>query len=176
MIPKSFIDEYNLILDSYSSVYNNDWANSQKNNLALQIITYLPYLAGCNNPRRIALLNTTTFFLASKSNIFYHNQSDNLNILNRIKSFLYFPDGEGSIIEKGYYLLSLIMLQDYFNDQKDDNQKGKYNPLLTDAWEFETKKNYIINKINNIKCKKLDEIFSINEIITQNYWWLNNEK
>ena len=176
MLPSEFTYEYNYILESFSSIYNKtQWINSQKNNLALQVIVYLPYISNCDNPRRTALLNTNNFFLASNSSLFLHTTNDDLHILNRLQSFLYYPNGNKNIILKGLYIIALIMLQDYYHDIEEDIINNKYNPLETNRWDFEELENKLIHEITLIKCKQLDVFFPINEIRTQTYWWNNSE-
>lgn len=177
MLPSNFINEYNYILDLCSSINNDqDLIISQKENLSLQVIVYLPYVAGCKNPRRTALLNANNFFLASNSTLFFHSEEDDLNILNRIYSFLYFKDGDNLIIQKGLNILGLIMLQDYYYDREYDYISGKYNPLNVNKWKYKEVKSDIIKRINSIKCKSLDDCFSIKEIVNQKYWWKDYEK
>lgn len=170
----AYQNEYDRILSKIAlHICDAECVYRQTNNYALKIVTLLPYIAGCSNPERKALVNANTFFLlldeSSKAS-FLHGQQDDDSIFTRLTIFDVFQDGDKNVIRKGMLLLSLIMIQDYYQDRQIDMRENKYNPLNSKRWDYYSVHNNIINEIKQIDAKIIDDIFPLESICNQFFW------
>ena len=79
---------YAEILFGFSSMIGDDKLNKLTNDNLLKLIAAAPYLAGCDQPYRYAVLNVSTFLIMSREETreaFYHNKFDNRKYSNRLK-------------------------------------------------------------------------------------------
>ena len=162
---------YYKLLNQISMAYGNP-AGAYEKNTALKILFSIPFEASCSEPERLALINANNYFLMSSDgyrNHFYHNQDDDLNIFRRISVFDIFRDGDRQTIQYGMDALALIMIQDYKNDIEEDAFQGKYNPISSGAWNFDTLREEIVDRMKSYSCN-LKNMFPLEIIMSTGFW------
>lgn len=110
-------------------------------NQTLLLITAIPYLAASAAPRRDALTHVMTYLLSilpETKGYYLHTEADDAHILHRIKMITTITSGDEAIAQAGAALIARAMLEDYQRDIVEDTQKGKYNPLASGKWVYET--------------------------------------
>lgn len=135
----------------------------------LKVIAAIPYLAGCNNPGRTALIHMSTFCIAAESGkqFFLHNFSDNSSLDQRLYCISNFDGGDKQIIRKGMNLLKLVMLSDHKIDSDMDRWNKKYNPINSNVWNYEQITTTLIKENLAIDCYMLDEIMTTEEAVKE---------
>lgn len=164
---------YQEILENLCQIFDKKIVLKQRDNLVLKILFYVPFCADSINPYRIAMANINNYFLFSNpllSKYFCHNQLDDSNLFSRLSLLYNIPNGSYKTIEKGKLFLALIMLQDHFADKRIDFQHNKYNPLVSNAWDYKEKKKYLLNKINSLGITCLDQYVSLSAVLNQSFW------
>ena len=98
-----------------------------------KLVASIPYLAACDEPKRIALSHLTTLYLAAHEtgkDVFLHNFTDNSSLLKRLDRISHFDGGNQDIIDRGMNLLALIMLSDHIKDCIEDRKEYSMNKFM----------------------------------------------
>ena len=166
-------DVWNGLVQKVSEINNFDKSMQKglKEHKVIKLISAIPYIAGCDNPERIALRHLSIYFLAASKTgkeVFNHSKLDDSNIYKRLESISHFDGGDENIIQKGMDLLSLVMVEGYYRDIEKDKRNNKYNPLNSGAWNYLEIKNMLINRIQ-INSHEFNDILELHETI--NTWW-----
>ena len=167
--------KYDEILEYVGKVLNRDFVFSQKNNLVLKILFYVPYGAHSRNPDRIAITNILNYFFHSHDllkHFYMHTPVDDENLFSRISLLYNVPDGDACVIKKGRLFLELIMLQDYFADRFEDSKKGKYNPFVNGKWDYMVLREKLISSIKSLQSLEMDKVIPFDLVKNQNFWRL----
>lgn len=136
-----------------------------------QLIGAIPFLAGCDQPARTAVTHVSTYLLSIKDTKPYFNAdpTDDIDILERLRLIMIFRGGDRRIIDKGMSLLALNMLDDYKRDIHIDEVYGKYNPVATGAFDYETVREDLVKRIEAVDCPEMDRIFN-SDIGPESFW------
>ncbi|MDY4611886.1 MAG: hypothetical protein SPD11_14860 [Sphaerochaetaceae bacterium] len=166
---------YSVLLSSITQFLNKpNIMHRHQDNRILRLIAALPYLAGCSQPERIALVHMATYILMSEPGLpkqaFLHDELDDRNLFARLSLLDTFPDGDGRIIKRGMNLLALVMVQDHMHDMAADAAAGKYNPVAAGIWPPERTRTELVKEITNTPCAEMDEILPL-EVAEQVFFW-----
>ena len=136
-------DEMQSILDDLSGIIHlpDDRKESLLGNQTLLLITAIPYLAASAAPRRDALTHMMTYLLSilpGTKEYYLHGETDDVHIMHRLKLISTISSGNEAIANAGVVLIARNMLEDYHRDRQEDMQQGKYNPLVSGKWDYET--------------------------------------
>lgn len=133
----------------------------------------LPFLAGAKDAYRIALNNLLLVVAMSipgvGKDVFLHGREDDQDVFHRLM-LLYHEDGDHDIQMRGLALLAIVMINDYCTDMDSDAKVGKYNPVLTGAWDPVQKRKELVEQVQAIPCEEMDGIMSLENAVTQEYW------
>jgi len=131
-------------------------------NRVAKLIGAIPYLADCRNPDRSSIGNVCSYLIAKHTAmkpVYSHRKSDDEDISARLRGISHFEGGNQAVIERGMNILYLTMLCNYQKDQKNDITAGKYNPVASGAWNYETMIHDLFAAIAEVHCPDMDEIF-----------------
>lgn len=167
--------DYEALLRAVTQFTNSEerYQDYQSDEL-LKLVGALPYLAGCSQPDRIALVHMVTFILMSThgypKEAFLHSKLDDISLNHRLALLNMFPDGNKKIIQRGMDILALVMIQDHMNDLHEDLQAGKYNPFLARTWDYRSLRTDLISRIKEHDCPEMEAVFPLKRIILRNWW------
>ncbi len=135
-------------------------------------VSFLPFIARTDFPENDARHNLEIYVGERKfyRDRYKHEPIHDQNPFERIKPMCQFSGGDKRIIDKGLSLMCITMLADYKKDQKEDEQKGKYNPLNSGAWMYEE----ILLKLKSylyLPCPVLDSIYSFDVAVEGLWGW-----
>ncbi len=140
-----------------------------------KLATALPFLAGATDAYRISLNNLMLVLVMSMKGVgkevFLHDSIDDLDVFHRLQ-LLYHEDGDHDIQMRGLALLAIVMINDYCTDMAEDSKNGKYNPVLTGAWDPDTKRKELISMVKGIRCPEMDSVFPLDDAVDQDSWIL----
>ncbi len=144
--------------------------NLFKNKSLAKLIASIPYLAGCEDPERTAVVHLGTYLLSTRIKpVANCKPSDDEGIFKRLELMSNFIGGDKAIIEKGMSLIALNMIADYARDIEVDRMTGKYNPVDSGAIDYEAERKRLESVITSVECKEMDDIMSLDEAI-ETYW------
>jgi hypothetical protein len=148
-------------------------AESLRTHNISQLIAAIPFLAGCENPTRVAISNLAVYLmsLGTTKQSFNATPEDSADIFARLRLARY-QGGDQAIILRGMSLLALNMLEDYKRDAEDDTAKGKYNPIATGDWNYEELHEELMQNILAVDCPQMDEIVTVEEV--KDSFWNNS--
>jgi hypothetical protein len=171
-IGKNVFTEWENIAASVADAFRMDKEDSEwlmNKNLA-KLIAAIPYLAGCDDPGRTAITHLGAYILSIRIKTVANCQpTDDVNLLRRLEMINNFIGGDQAIIQKGMSLIALNMIADYARDIEEDRMFGKYNPVDSGAFNYETEKKGLEYNIRSVECLEMDEIMSINESLTRGW-------
>jgi len=149
-----------------------DAAALQENQL-LRMFGLLPYFAECPNCEGIGLLNVSIYLTERLGGRewFLNNGDHELDYLRRLQPFRDIMNGGNEeVIEKGLTIAGLVMLKDYLHDQAEDAANGKYNPLNSGSWDYDSARQNLEARMQALPAHRLD---SLGEAVIQSYvCWL----
>ncbi len=147
------------------------YQNILENNTA-RLIGELPFIAECEEAERTALAHLTVYFLAAGSGrfVFDHCPEDDSDIFSRLRLIMSFKGGNRDILAHGMNKLALQMLCGYNRDREKDSISNEYNPLNSEAWDFEKLKAQLVDELLNNPCPEIDEIMTIEDAEID--WWI----
>lgn len=162
-----------LIMEDVATSFRMDLEEKKRfmeKNIA-RLIAAIPFLADCNDAARTAVSHLGIYVLSCRETKYHYNavQDDNESIFERLRLINNFKGGDTKIIEKGMNLLTLIMLTDYKQDIELDAAIQKYNPLSDGSFDYDNLRNELIQKINEVDCPQMDEIYN-QEVGTRAFW------
>lgn len=138
-----------------------------------RLISAIPFLAGCENPKQTAASHLSIYLLSvmkPTKSLFHHVEwIDDKNILNRLQPISNFINGDLQIIERGMNLLSLNMLCGYERDLQKDIKMNKYNPINKGVWNYNKIRDKLIFEIERVVCPEMDEIFDM-DVGIYSFW------
>lgn len=166
---------YKILLSSLSDFLHDDTiVVLHQQNPILRLIAALPFIAGCSQPERVALVHMSTYLLMAQpglpKQVFLHNTTDNQSLFTRLALLNTFPDGKPDVIKRGMNILALVMIQDHMHDMENDKQKNKYNPVEAGIWEFESLRQSLIHQISQTTCPDMEAIFPLQAVLKQDWW------
>ena len=131
-----------------------------KNSVTAKIIATIPFAANCNMPERTATAHLCLYMAEKRGFQEYcaHLPDDDKTLLTRLDFISTFDGGDQQILEHGMYILALIMLEGYKCSATKDTFKNIYNPIASGAWNYEEKKNEILNILKKTKNEELDDL------------------
>lgn len=142
-----------------------------ENKRIAKLIGAIPFLAGCDQPERTAVTHLSTYLLSIRETkpFFNADPSDDVDILERLRLIMSFRGGDASVIDKGMSLLALSMLDDYKRDIHIDETFGKYNPVVSGAFDYESIRADLVKRIEAVDCPQMEEILD-SDMGTDSYW------
>lgn len=127
-----------------------------------KLIGLIPFAAGCGNPERIAVAHLGTYILSVRAKEYFNPvPEDDANVFSRLDLISHFPGGDPDIVRKGMALLTLNMIADYQRDVDEDVQIGKYNPIASGSFDYETIKDGLIEIIERVECPEMDAVLDV---------------
>lgn len=170
------IQQFEKIWDRISEDVANAFSMTEKekerfkNKDIARLIAAIPIFAGCENAERTAVSHLGVYVLSNKETKHYFNPaaSDDKDIFKRLEHIGTFIAGDPMIIKKGMSLIALTMLNDYQRDIHIDETLGKYNPVASGSFEYESLKQELKSQIDSIECYELDAIYDDGS--TEGYW------
>lgn len=132
-----------------------------QNSPTAKIIASIPFVAGCNNPERIAISHIGIYLMELKGFQDYccHLPTDDTNIYKRLERISHFDGGNKRIIEHGMAILAVIMLEGYKKSVQKDIRNNVYNPVANHVWNYKTLKKQLHKKIEELECPILDDLY-----------------
>lgn len=143
-----------------------------KANRVAKLIAAIPYLAECRNPERSAIGNVSSYMIAKHSSlreVFDHIPADDKNIGCRLQGISRFEGGNQAVIDRGMNILYLTMVCNYQKDLQSDTELGKYNPIASGTWNYESLVHSLLADIAETPCPEMDKIFGAEEG-TRGFW------
>ena len=141
-----------------------------KNKRLAKLIAAIPFLAGCEDPERTAVVHLGTYILSIRvKSVANCKPSDDEGIFKRLELMNNFIGGDKAVIEKGMSLIALNMIADYARDIEVDRMTGKYNPVDSGAFDYEAERERLESVITSVECREMDEILSLDDAVEQ-YW------
>ncbi|MCG8453129.1 MAG: hypothetical protein MI717_08115 [Spirochaetales bacterium] len=138
-------------------------AKAMKENKVMKLVAALPYLAGCEEPGRIAITHLGAYILAASPacrDIADHNFIDSADPYRRLERISHFNGGNSLILERGMKLLALAMVKDHAFDAADDLAKGKMNPVNAGHWDAEELMTRLTQEIEAVECPEMDKVMT----------------
>lgn len=137
-----------------------------------RLIGAIPFLAECENPERTAVAHLGTYLLSVRETkpYFNANENDDRDILDRLHLIMQFDGGRREIIDRGMALIALSMITDYQRDIQIDAATGKYNPVTSGSFSYETVSPELVRKIEEVECPGMDAILSAGDVGTRGLW------
>ncbi len=158
------------ICDAISSTFklSREAESRLRESKTARLIAELPFVAGCENPKRTALANLSVYILAATGGkeAFLHSPDDDWDVFARLRLGMNHHGGNKRTLAHGMAVLALIMLHDYRRDEEDDLSTGKYNPLNSGVWNFQEKKNTLLRIIADNFDPAIEEIADTSEVST----------
>jgi len=167
-----FAEKWDDIVETVSAAYNLNYEENRElhGSKVAKLIAAIPFIAECEDARAVAEIHLTTYLLTKKTtSVFDFTPSDNNDRFRRLTMLNNFVGGNPNIVEKGMCLLALAMLCEYNRTAEQDFELERYNPIVKGTINFETERQYLINKINALHCPYIDEILT--EFEAQILWW-----
>ena len=142
-----------------------------KNKPVARLIAAIPLMAGCHDAERTAVAHLGTYLLSIKSTKPYFNATttDDTDIFERLRLGTNFVGGDQSVIDKGMSMLALSMVIDYARDIDEDAKRGKYNPVESGAFDYQTVRTDLERRIAAVECPEMEMI--LRDFDTQDGWW-----
>lgn len=136
-----------------------------------RLIAAIPYLAGCERPRRTAIEHLGVYVLSVRAtrSAFFASPEDDHDVLARLDPIMRFRGGNRQIVDRGMAVLGLNMIVDYDRDRRVDSVLGKYNPIGSGAWDGEALAEQFRRRIAEVDCPQMDEIMNSDE--GSDDWW-----
>ena len=161
------------LLDRITDIFKMEEArrSTLNSNPVFRLVGALPFLAGCDEPKRTALSHMAIFLLASSDaakDIYAHNFRDSSVLQRRLEPISHFSGGNPRIIERGMHLLTLAMLSDHLYDAESDKSLNKLNPVAAGHWDADEIMDRIRRELEVNACPEMDEILNPN--LLPNYW------
>jgi len=161
------------IADAVAKAFRMDHEEAEwlENKRIAKLIGAIPYLAGCDQPARTAVTHVSTYLLSIKDTkpFFNADPTDDINILERLRLIMNFRGGDPRIIDKGMCLLALSMFDDYKRDVHIDEVYDKYNPVAAGAFDYESTRADLLQRIETVACPQMDEILN-SDMGGESYW------
>jgi hypothetical protein len=162
------------IAESIGKAFNMDAEEQEelRDKRVARLIAAIPFLAGCEQPARTAVAHVGTYLLSIRNTkpFFNADATDDIHILERLRLIMNFRDGDKKIIDKGMSLLALCMIDDYKRDIYIDETLGKYNPIASGAFDYESTRADLVARIEAVDCPQMDEIFD-QDMGGESYWY-----
>ncbi len=141
-----------------------------KNKNLAKLIAAIPFLAGCEDPERTAVVHLGTYILSIRAkSVANCKPSDDEGIFRRLELMNNFIGGDKAVIEKGMSLIALNMIADYARDIEVDRMTGKYNPVDSGAFDYDAERERLESVITSVECREMDEILSLDDAV-ETYW------
>ncbi len=143
-----------------------------RNNPTARLLAAIPYLAGCDHPKRTAAASLGVFLMAGGpgcEGIFGHTPEDDADPFRRMFHAVQYSGGDQAVIERGNLLLALVQLKDHWNDREEDAAAGLYNPINSGAWQYESMYADLVSRITAIPCPEMDAIMPAGDETPG--WW-----
>ncbi len=137
-----------------------------------KLFAAIPYIAGCDHPKRTATASLSAYMLALNphcESICAHTPEDDSDPFRRMFHAVQYSGGTQTIIERGKRLLLLVQLKDHQNDRESDAAAGVYNPVNAGAWNFDKMYEDLIAKISAVSCPEMDAVMPVGE--DTDGWW-----
>ena len=136
----------------------------QRNRTA-RLIGSLPAIAGTRTPLRDGCSNLAVYIMSVRNtkSLYNHCRWDDSDIYARLRDIMHFNGGDAGIIRKGMALLALQMVNDYARDVEEDKREGKYNPILSQKWDYADTKARLLSEYYSIDSEDIDDIMSLSE-------------
>ena len=168
-----FNEEYEEVLRIMAGIWGGDIVERQRDNLVLQILASVPFYAGSSNPMRVAVACINNYFLYAcegARKYFNHQPEDDCDLFSRISLLYIVPSGNQAVIDNGRILLELIMIQDHMTDSEADIRTGKYNPVVSGAWEYNRIRDELIKQAACMRTEGLDMDFPLDIVMNRGFW------
>ncbi len=171
---QGFKEQWESIVGATAATFRMDTVESEwlRTKPIARLIGAIPFLAGCRNAARTAVAHLGTYIMSIRETKPYFNASsqDDGSILDRLQLIGHFDGGDRAVIERGMALVALSMVLDYQRDIQIDAAIGKYNPVASGAFDFETTRERLEQTIQAVDCPQMDEILNLDDIGTLGYW------
>ena len=136
------------------------------------LIATTPFLAGCNKAIETSFSHLTIYLMSideSAKDIYCHKEEDDEDIYSRLFPISIFSGGKREIIECCMDLMVLCMLSNYKKDSEEDKLIGKYNPINSGKWDYETMFAKLIENIDRSITTEILNIYTKEDAI-KGYW------
>ncbi len=141
-----------------------------KNKSLAKLIAAIPFLAGCDDPDRTAVTHLGAYIMSIRIKTLANAKpSDDEDLMRRLEMINNYIGGDRDIIRKGMSLIALNMIADYARDIEEDRLFGKYNPVDSGAFDYESEKERLERIITSVECREMDEIMNLDEAV-ETYW------
>ena len=145
----------------------SDESAALRRNRVAKLIASIPYNSECENMERTALAHLGTYMLAKDrfcKTDFSHTESDDSDPLKRMSLMNHFQGGNNEVIVRGLNMLALCQLEDHNCDAESDAADGRYNPLVSGAWDYRKQRDYLIEEIEKVSCPEMDAVMSTDNV------------
>ncbi|MCK5154795.1 MAG: hypothetical protein KAQ69_00085 [Spirochaetales bacterium] len=134
-------------------------------NKAAKLIGCLPKIAGTKTPERDGCSNLAVYIMSIRATkqLYNHQECDDSDIFARLHDIMNFNGGDHGLINKGMTLLALMMVNDYKRDIEPDTLEGKYNPVASGAWDFNSVRSNLIAEYKKIDSQEIDTLLTLSE-------------
>lgn len=159
---REFTVQWPVIVDAVGQAFRMD--DAEREWLAAKpiarLIGALPFIAGCDLPQRTAVAHLGTYILSGRETKSYFNADveDDGDILARLRLIMNFSGGDPDVIDSGMARLALNMIEDYRRDVQIDAALGKYNPVASGAFDYETIREDLQQRIANSDGAPFQEV------------------
>lgn len=136
-------------------------------NPVARLIGWLPYLARTDQPARDSITNLTIYLLSSYGSsreVYSHSKGSGDSVYSSLSSLMNFTHGNEDILCRGMSLISMVILNEYQRNKKDDLRQGRINPLNTGAWDYSALMQELENNVNSVPCRKMDRILNLKSL------------
>jgi hypothetical protein len=135
-----------------------------------QLIAAIPFLAGCDQPRKLAVKNLSHYVVSCGvgGQVYAATPDNSRDLFGRLAPAEY-VGGDQRIVLRGMSLIALNMLADYKRDLELDRSIGKYNPVGDGSWDYEQKRAELTANIDAVDCPDMDKLVDAHTI--QNVFW-----
>ncbi len=172
---ESFAADWPKIVGSLAEAFRLDhqersWLEAKS---IAQLIAAIPYLAGCEQPTRTAVAHVGTYLLSVQATKPYFNAdpSDDGDILDRLRLIMNFRGGDRRVIDRGMALIGLTMIEDYKRDTYIDGVLGKYNPVASEAFDYDATKAQLMDLYQKVDYPAMDAIFGPDSPVSPQGFW-----
>ncbi len=145
------------------------------NDVLIRMFGLLPYYAECPNPVGVGLLNVSIYLTERKGgrDLFLHTEDNDHDYVSRLKPFYdIMRGGNEEVIEKGLAMAGLVLLNDYLHDREADANNGKYNPLNSGSWNYDSARQTLTgHAVRLLPGHRLETILSL-KVIAERFHWL----
>tara|TARA_B100000614_G_scaffold245063_1_gene249809 strand:+ start:697 stop:1248 length:552 start_codon:yes stop_codon:yes gene_type:complete len=149
---RAFTDSWPAIADAVGHAFRmsdaeRSWLRDKR---VARLIAAIPFVAGCRHPERTAVTHLGTYILSGRetASSFHASVDDDSDILDRLRPIMTFRGGDRTLVDAGMAFLALNMLEDYRDDIQIDAALGKYNPVASGAFRFETIRSALLAMIS----------------------------